>query len=79
MGISAAGIVAREARPTRQSMAKREITTTIGSSTLELSSGIMWASGGSMSSIRSTMVLLREPTGFDSTLPKGACISLWAT
>ena len=79
MGISAAGIVAREARPIRQSMAKRAITTTMGSSTLELNSGIMWASGGSMSSIRSTMVLLREPTGFDSTLPKGACISLWAT
>ena len=57
IGSSAKGTVTSSARPIRQSMENMVMATTSGRSRLELSSGIMWASGGSMSSMRSTMVL----------------------
>ena len=75
MGISATGMVTSRASPIRQSMANMAIATTRGSRMLELSSGIMWARGGSMSSIRSTMVLFMAPIGRESTSPRDAPIS----
>ena len=67
-------MVTSSANPIRQSMENMATTTTRGSRILELSSGIMWARGGSISSIRSTMVLFMAPMDRDSTSPRGAPI-----
>ena len=75
MGTRATGMVTSKARPIRQSMANMAMTTARGRSRLELSSGIMWARGGSTSSMRSTMVLFMAPMGRDSTSPRGALMS----
>ena len=68
-------MVTSSANPIRQSMENMAMTTTMGSRILELSSGIMWAKGGSISSIRSTIVLFIAPMGRDSTSPRGAPMS----
>ena len=66
------GNVTSDARASRQSSTARAMMLTTGSTMWPAPSGIMWASGGSMFSILSTIMLLISPMEWFSTFPSGA-------
>ena len=73
MQMNDSGNVMSDASASRQSMHRRAMMLTMGSTTWPAPSGIMWASGGSRFSILSTIMLLISPMVWFSTLPSGAC------
>ena len=72
MQIRERGTVARDASARRQSMHAKAIMLTMGRARCPIPSGIMWARGGSMSSILSTIRFLISPMEWAATSPSGA-------
>ena len=72
MQTSERGTVARDASARRPSMHVRAIKLTMGRARCPIPSGIMWARGGSMSSILSTIRFLISPMEWAATSPSGA-------
>ena len=79
MQIMDSGTVTSDASATRQSITSSAAKLMTGSTICPLPSGTICASGGSISSILSTMTPLISPMEWDITSPRGACRNRSAT